>query len=150
MKIEEKIDNEYKTALKAKDAIKVSTLRMLKAEINNVKLSQSKPELKEDGIIKIVHRQIKQHKDSIEQFEKGNRTDLAEKEKKELAILSDYIPEQLSEDELKKIITEIIKELEATTKKDMGKVIKTAMEKAKGKADGKTVSRIVSQMLGLI
>ena len=150
MIIEEKIDNEYKTALKAKDAIKVSTLRMLKAEINNVKLNQSKPELKEVDIIKIVHRQIKQHKDSIEQFEKGNRTDLAEKEKKELAILSDYMPEQLSEEELRKIITETIKELEATTKKDMGKVIKAVMGKAKGKADGKAVSQIVSQMLRLI
>lgn len=150
MTIEEKIDNEYKTSLKAKDAIKVSTLRMLKAEINNVKLNQSKPELKEADVIKIVHRQIKQHKDSIEQFEKGNRTDLAEKEKKELAILSDYMPEQLSEDELKKIITETIKELEATTKKDMGKVIKAVMGKAKGKADGKAVSQIVSQMLRLI
>ncbi|NQU95767.1 MAG: GatB/YqeY domain-containing protein [Candidatus Omnitrophica bacterium] len=148
MTIEEKIDNEYKTALKAKDAIKVSTLRMLKAEINNVKLNQSKLELKEADIIKIVHRQIKQHKDSIEQFEKGNRADLAEKEKKELAILSDYMPEQLSEEELRKIITETIKELEATTKKDMGKVIKAVMEKAKGKADGKTVSQIISQMLG--
>ena len=147
MKFEEKLENEYKTALKAGDAVKVSTLRMLKAEINNVKLTQSKTEMKEGEIIKIVQRQIKQHKDSIEQFEKGNRPELVEKEKKELAILSKYMPEQLSEEELKKIITDTIKELEATSKKDMGKVIKTVMEKAKGKAEGKTVSQFVSGML---
>ena len=148
MKFEEKLENEYKTALKAGDAIKVSTLRMLKAEINNVKLTQSGLEIKEGEIIKIVQRQIKQHRDSIEQFEKGNRPELAEKEKKELAILSKYMPEQLSEEELKKIITDAIKELGATGKKDMGKVIKTVMEKAKGKAEGKTVSQFVSGMLG--
>ena len=134
--------------MKARDALKVSTIRMLKAEINNLKLTGSKKELKDEDITKIIARQVKQHKDSIEQFEKGKRDDLVEKEKKELKVLLSYLPEQCSPEKLKKIITETIKELGATSKKDMGHVMKAVMEKAKGKADGKTVSQIVSGMLG--
>lgn len=148
MSLEERIENEFKAALKQRDKIKVSTLRMLKAEIINVKLDQNKKTLKDEGIIKIIQRQVKQHKDSIEQFEKGKRQDLVEKEKKELNILLSYMPEQMSEEELKKIISETVKELEATSKNEMGKVMKSVMEKVKGKADGKKVSQIVSSMLG--
>jgi len=147
MTLEERIESEYKSSLKARDAVKVSTLRMLKSAINNLRLEGSKKELFEADIVKILQRQIKQHKDSIGHFEKGKRDDLAEKEKKELAILLGYLPEQLSEDALKKIIDETIKALEATEKKDMGKVIKAVMEKVKGKAEGKVVSRVVSEML---
>lgn len=148
MTLEEKIENEFKPALKQRDKIKVSTLRMLKADINNIKLEQNKKVLNDEEIIKIVRRQIKQHKDSIEQFEKGKRQDLVEKEKKELCILSSYVPEELPEEELKKIIAGTIKELEITSKNQMGKVMKAVMEKLKGRAPGKTVSRIVSSILG--
>jgi uncharacterized protein YqeY len=148
MSLEERIEGEFKAALKAQDKIKLSTLRMLKADINNLKLEPNKKALTDADIVKIIQRQVKQHKDSIEQFEKGKRDDLAEKEKKELEILSGYLPEQLSEEELTKIIKDAVKELEATSKKDMGKVIKTVMERVKGKAEGKTVSRIVAAMLG--
>jgi len=147
MTLEERIESEYKSSLKARDAVKVSTLRMLKSAINNLRLEGSKKDLYDADIVKILQRQIKQHKDSIGHFEKGKRDDLAEKEKKELAILLGYLPEQLSEDALKKIIDETIKALEATEKKDMGKVIKAVMEKVKGKAEGKVVSRVVSEML---
>lgn len=147
MSLEEQIENKFKTALKQKDKIQVSTLRMLKAEIINIKLEQNKKALKDEEIIKIIQRQVKQHKDSIEQFEKGKRQDLAEKEKKELAILSSYMPEQLSAEELKKIIEDVIKELEATSKSEMGKVMKSVMERVKGRADGKKISQIVSSML---
>jgi len=147
MTLEERIESEYKSSLKARDGVKVSTLRMLKSAINNLRLEGSKKELFEADIVKILQRQIKQHKDSIGHFEKGKRDDLAEKEKKELAILLGYLPEQLSEDALKKIIDETIKALEATEKKDMGKVIKAVMEKVKGKAEGKVVSRVVSGVL---
>jgi uncharacterized protein YqeY len=146
--LEEKIEREFKTALKARDALKLSTLRMLKADMNNVKFDKNKKTLADDEIIKVVQRQVKQHKDSIEQFGKGNRQDLVEKEKKELDILMAYMPEQCSAEELKKIIEEAIKETGAGTKKDMGRLMKAVMEKVKGKADGKTVSRIASDMLG--
>ncbi len=148
MSLEERIENEFKAALKQKDKIKLSTLRMLKADIINIKLDQNKKALKDEEIVKIIQRQVKQHKDSIEQFEKGKRQDLVEKEKKELDILLNYMPEQLSEEELKKIIADTIKELEATGKGEMGKVMKLVMERVKGRADGKKVSQIVLNMLG--
>ena len=148
MSLEERIENEFKAALKQKDKIKVSTLRMLKADIINIKLDQNKKTLKDEEIVKIIQRQVKQHKDSIEQFEKGKRQDLVEKEKKELDILLSYMPEQMSEEELKKIINDTIKELKATSKNEMGKVIKSVMERVKGRADGKKVSQIVLSMLG--
>lgn len=147
MSLEERLENEYKSALKGGNRIKVSTLRMLKADINNVKLEQNKKTLNDEEIIKIIERQIKQHKDSIEQFEKGKRQDLVEKEKKELDILSSYMPQQLSLEELKKIIDEVIKDLGTTSKKDMGRVMKSIMEKVKGRADGNKVSQIVMSIL---
>lgn len=147
MALEEKIEQEFKAAMKNRDAVKVSTLRMLKAAMNNFKLDKNKKILDDGEIIKIIQTQVKQHRDSIEQFEKGGRTDLVEKEKKELAILMAYMPAQCPPEELKKIIEETIRELGASTKKDMGKVMKAVMEKIKGRADGKTVSRIVSDIL---
>jgi len=148
MTLEEKIENEFKKAMKARDAVKVSTIRMLKAEANNIKLEKNKKILTDAEMLKVVSRQVKQHKDSIEQFGKGGRNDLVEKEEKELAILCAYMPEQLSEEALTKIAEETIKELGATGKKDTGRVIKSVMEKTKLAADGKTVSRIVSGRLG--
>lgn len=147
MSLEERIESEFKSALKKRNKISVSTLRMLKAEINNVKLDRNKKTLNDEEIVRIVRHQIKQHRDSIEQFEKGKRQDLVEKEKKELDILLCYMPEELSEEELKKIIDEVIKELKATGKKEMGKVMKAVMEKVKGTADGKKVSQLVSERL---
>ena len=147
MSLEEKIENEFKAAMKQRDAIKVSTIRMLKADINNLKLDCNKKKLTDEEIIKIVQRQIKQHKDSIEQFEKGKREDLVEKEKKELEILLSYRPKQISDEELKKIVSEAVREAGAAVKGAMGKVMKAVMEKVKGAADGKKVSRIVSDML---
>lgn len=148
MALEARIESEFKAAMKAQDKTLVSTLRMLKAEINNLKIDENKKELTDIEIIKIVHRQVKQHKDSIEQFEKGKRQDLVDKEKKELAILNVYMPEQCSPEELKKIVEDAVRETGASSKKDMGRVIKAVMEKVKGRSDGKTVSQLVSSMLG--
>lgn len=148
MSLEEKIETEIKTGMKAHDKVRVSTLRMVKNDIANFKLDRSKKKITDEEVIKIVQRQVKQHKDSIEQFEKGKRQDLVDKEKKELDILLGYMPKQLSDEELKKLIAETVKELGAATKKEMGAVMKTVMEKARGRADGKKVSEIVSHMLG--
>ena len=147
MSLEEKLEKEFKEAMKAQNSVKVSTMRMLKAEINRFLLDKNVNAPTDSDILKIVAKQIKQHKDSIEHFEKGKRLDLVEKEKQELAILKNYMPEELPEEELKKIITDTISELGATGKRDMGKVIKAVMEKTKGRAEGQIVSRMVSGML---
>lgn len=144
--IEERIENELKTAMKQKDEIKTSCLRLLRSEIHNLFI-QKREKLKEEDVIKVIQKQVSQHKDSIEQFIKGKREDLAEKEKKELAILESFLPKMLSQEELRKIIGDVIKELGATAKKDTGMVMKEAMGRIKGRADGKEVNRIVSELL---
>ncbi|NQT95016.1 MAG: GatB/YqeY domain-containing protein [Candidatus Omnitrophica bacterium] len=138
----ERIDNDLKRALKSKDAIKVSTLRFLKAALKNAEI-EKKEALKDEDIIVIIKKQVKQRKDSIEEFKKGNRADLAEKETSELNVLKSYLPEELNQEELLVIIKEAISETGASSAKDMGRVIKEVMAKAKGRADGKTVSMLV-------
>ncbi len=141
-----RIDKELKEALKSKNEIKVSCLRMLKSDMHNLS-KQKKEELKDQEIIKLIQKHVKQHKDSIEQFTKGNRDDLAQKEKSELQVLQAFLPKMLSDVELEKIIKDVIKELGASTKKEMGAVIKEVMARTKGCADGKSVSIIVSKVL---
>ena len=143
----EKIYQEINNALKAKDAVKVSTLRMLKASIKNVLIEKKADKLEDIDVIRIINKQVKQRKDSIEKFKEGKREDLASKEEAELKILESYLPKPLSEDELKKIIGEAIKEAGAESKKDMGRVMKVAIEKVAGRADNKTVSRLISERL---
>ncbi len=144
---EEKLNEDLKNALKAKDAVKISVIRMLKADIMNVAIKLKKKALSGDEVLKIIRQHISKHKDSIEQFKKGNRDDLVQKEEKELEILKAYMPEQLSDAELQTLVKSTIEELGATTKKEMGKVIKAVLEAAKGKADGKRVSAIASRLL---
>ncbi|MFH1752581.1 MAG: GatB/YqeY domain-containing protein [Candidatus Omnitrophota bacterium] len=144
--LKERIEKEFKEALKEKDSVKVSVLRMIKAELLNLVI-QKKEELKEESVIKVIQKQINQRKDSIEQFKKGNREDLVAKEEKELAILETFLPNMLSEDELAKLVKEVIAELGAATKKEMGGVIKAVIAKAEGRADGRAVSQIVSSLL---
>jgi len=147
--LEEKLNEELKVALKGKNAIKASVIRMLKADINNTAIKLKKASLSDEEVLKVIQRHIKQHNDSIEQFKNGNRMDLVEKEEKELEILKTYIPEQISDEKLEAIVKDAIKETEATTKKDMGKVIKIVIEKAGGRADGKRVSQAVQKLLSV-
>ena len=144
--LKDRIEQEFKEALRQKNDLKVSCIRMLKADMQNLSI-QKREELKEEHIIHVIQKQIKQHKDSIEQFEKGNRMDLVEKEKKELTVLELFLPNMLSENELQTIIKDVICELGVSTKKDMGKVMKEVLARAQGRADGKTVSAIVSNSL---
>jgi len=143
-----RIENEIKTALKAGDKIRVSALRMLKADIMNEAIARKKPDLNESEIMAVIGRQIKRHLDSIEQFEKGKRSDLAEKEKQELEVLKSYMPEQLKDDEIEKIIKLAISETGASGAKDMGRVMKAVTEKTAMRADGKKVSDMVKKLLG--
>lgn len=148
MKIEERINEDFKKAMKEKDNVALSALRMVKAALKNEAISKKKDKLSDDETIAVLSKQAKQRKDSIESFRKGGREELAAKEEKELSIINSYLPEKMSEDDLKKLIDEIIKETGANSKKDMGKVMKALMDKAKGRIDGKPASRLVNEALG--
>ena len=141
------IEHDLKEAMKQKDRVKISTLRMVKAVIDNLKIEKKKDKLDDADTLQIIARQIKQHKDSIEVFIKGERNDLVEKEKQELAILESYMPKQLSPEELLSVVKEAIKETGAVSLADTGKVMKIVMVKVNGAAEGKVVSQIVSQEL---
>lgn len=145
--LEEKIMNDYKEAMKARDAIKSSLLSCLRAEFMNSALAKKKDKLDDNDSIAVIRKQIKQHQDSIEQFKKGNRDDLAQKEIKELAILESYLPAQMPEAELNKIIDEIIVAIAASGLKDMGKVMKEATAKVGPGADSKLISDLVKSKL---
>jgi hypothetical protein len=147
MGLYEKLDADVKSSLKEGNALKVSVLRMALSTIRTLQIEKNIKALDDGGVIEILQCHVKQHRESIEQFTKGGRPDLADKEKAELKILEEYLPEQLGEEELTKIVKEIVAEVGAVTKKDTGKVMKALMEKVKGKADGKVVSSIVGQML---
>ena len=147
MELYQKIEEDVKTALKNGEAAKLSVLRMLLSAVKMLEIEKNIKRAGESDILQILQRHIKQHRDSIEQFEKGNRRDLADKEKEELEILETYMPEQMSEEELMKIVREAIEASGATTKAEVGKVMKAAMEKLMGRADGKTVNQLALKML---
>lgn len=145
--LEEKIFNDYKEAMKSKDELKSSALSFLRAAMINVAIEKKKKNLDDSDVISVIRKQIKERQDSIEQFQKGSRQDLADKETKELEILKSYLPLELSADEIKKIIEEAILSTGALSMKDMGKVMKEISAKIAGRADGKTVSDLVKERL---
>lgn len=145
--LEEKITADYKEAMKSQDRVKSSTLSFLRAEIMNAVIAKKKKALDDNEVVAIVKKQVKQHLDSIEQFRKGGRQDLCAKEEQELEILKGYLPPQLSEEELKKIIEEAVSATCAQGPKDMGKVMKEVSAKVGQAADGKLVSDLVRARL---
>jgi uncharacterized protein YqeY len=145
--IYQKIESEMRAALKGRDAVRLSTLRMTLAAIKNTEIEKKASKLCEADILQVIQRQIKQRRESIEQFTKGNRPDLAEKEAKELKILEGYMPKQLTEAELLDIIRSTIAELKAATRADAGAVMRAVMEKVRGRADGKLVNQLVAGLL---
>ncbi len=145
--LEEKIFNDYKEAMKNRDTLKSSALSFLRASLINVAIEKKKKNLDDNDCIAVIKKQIKQRRDSIEQFQKGNRQDLADKEIKELGILKAYLPEELNEDEIKKIIEDAILSTGASGMKDMGKVMKEVTAKISGRADSKSVSDLVRERL---
>ncbi|BAI81042.1 conserved hypothetical protein [Deferribacter desulfuricans SSM1] len=144
MGLKEQILEDMKTYMKEKNSVALGAIRMLRAEIKNAEI-EKKGELTDEDVIKVVQSAIKKRKEAAEQYEKANRHELAEKEKKEIEILSKYLPEQLSEEELKKIIAEEINKFESKDKKFFGQVMKNVMAKVKGRADGKIVNKLVSE-----
>ncbi|MFH0790684.1 MAG: GatB/YqeY domain-containing protein [Candidatus Omnitrophota bacterium] len=145
--LEEKILDDYKQAMKSREALKVSVLSFLRAEIISLAVARKKNKLDDVEVVGVVRKQIKQRQDSIEQFNKGGRHDLADKENKELEILKLYLPEELSQDEIEKIIGEVISLTGAQGMKDMGRVMKEVNAKISGQADGKLISGLVKGRL---
>jgi uncharacterized protein YqeY len=148
--LEEKILNDYREAMKARDAVRSSILSFLRSEIMNVAIAKNKDKLDDSEIIAVIRKQIKTHQDSIEQFQKGSRQDLVDKETKELEILKLYLPKELSTDEIKGIIEDAIALTGAGGIKDMGKVMKEVTAKTAGQADGRLISDLVKERLSKI
>ena len=147
MSLFEKLESEAKAALKAGDALKVSVLRMVISDVKTLMIEKNLKSADDGEVLQILQKQIKQHKDSIMQFENGKRRDLADKEAKELLILEAYMPKQLSEHDLTAIVKEVIAETGLSSKADKGKVMKAVMEKVKGRSDGKLINDLVTGML---
>ncbi|MFH0739351.1 MAG: GatB/YqeY domain-containing protein [Candidatus Omnitrophota bacterium] len=147
--LEEKILNDYKEAMKSQDKIRSSTLSFLRAELMNVAIAKKKKTLDDNEVIAVIKKQVKQRQDSIEQFKQGNRQDLVAKEEAELRILKSYLPPELSDEEVKKIIEEAMASTAAVGLKDMGKVMKEVTDKVAGRADGKLVSELVKARLSV-
>ncbi|MGX9707402.1 GatB/YqeY domain-containing protein [Laceyella tengchongensis] len=147
MSLSTQLDQDMKLALKNKDKGKLSTIRMLKAALKKVEIDKRRP-LTDDEILDVITKQVKQRRDSIAEYEKAGRDELAAKEKEEMVILESYLPEQLSEEEVRAIVSEAVKQVGASSKADMGKVMGAIMPKVKGRADGRLVNRLVSEALG--
>ena len=149
MTLQERVDADIKEAMRAKDATKLGVLRMLKSALKYAAIAKSdaEAELSDAEAVQVIRKQAKQRQDSIESFEKGGRAELADKEKEELAILNTYLPQGMSPDELAKVVGETIAELGATSKAQMGAVMKALQAKAGGRADGKTLSSEVARQL---
>jgi uncharacterized protein len=146
MLYKDEIEKSLKRALKEKDALRVSVLRMLLSSLNYKEIEKREP-LSEAEFHAVVKTMIKQHSESIESFEKGHRADLADKEKKELEILKEFAPAQIADDELSAAVEDAVKSLGAKDQKDMGKVMKFLMEKLSSRVDGKVLSEVVRKRL---
>ncbi|HEY6438293.1 MAG TPA: GatB/YqeY domain-containing protein, partial [Ignavibacteriaceae bacterium] len=148
MSLEQKIMTELKTAMLAKDEAALRSLRAIKAAILLARTAEgASGELKEEEEIKLLQKLVKQRKDSFEIFEQQNRTDLAQKEQEEIAIIEKFLPRQLSAEELKQALTKIIADTGATSPADLGKVMGIASKQFAGKADGKTIATLVKELL---
>lgn len=146
MDLNARIEQQMVTAAKARDKARLSTLRMLKTALHNKEIDLMR-QLNEAETMQILSQMVKQRKDSIEQFAKGGRQDLVDKEQEELKILQEFMPAQMSDDEVETLIKELIAETGAVSVKDMGKVMKVLMPKIAGRADGKSAGEKVKELL---
>lgn len=142
----QQIEQDMKTAMKQKDKQVLSTLRLLRATIKKEEIDK-RTTFSDDQVLDVIVRAIKQRRDSVAEYTRAGREDLAEKEQSEIDILTRYLPKQLSESELRALIQETIEAVGAKTKKDLGKVMGAVLPKVKGKADGKTVNQLVREYL---
>lgn len=147
MSLLETLNQDMKQAMKNKDKETLSVIRMMKASIQNELIKLGKDSLTEDEELTILSREVKQRKDSLQEFKSAGRDDLVNKVEMEISVVQKYMPEQLSQEELSKIVLQTIKEINASSKKEMGKVMSAVMPKVKGKADGSLIKDIVLQKL---
>ena len=146
MSLSERLNEDMKQAMKSQDKFKLSVIRMIRSSIKNAEIDRRKT-LDDNEVLDVLSREIKQRKDSLQEFEKAGRDDLVDNLKKEIAIIAEYMPQPLSEEELKAIVQQTIQETGASSKADMGKVMSALMPKVKGRADGKLVNQLVQQFL---
>lgn len=147
MSLLERLNNDMKQAMKNKEKDRLTTIRMVKASLQNEAIKFGKQELSEEEELTVLSREVKQRKDSLQEFEKAGRQDLVEKIQTELKHVEVYMPQQLSEEEVTAIVKEAIAETGAASKADMGRVMAVIMPKVKGKADGSLVNKLVQQHL---
>ena len=146
--LKDKLQEDMKAAMIAKDEARLSTLRMLKSALQYAEIAKGPNyEAKDEDVIDVIGKEVKKRREAIELYEKGGRPELAAKEKAELTILQSYLPEQMSEEEIKIFVEEAIEQTGATTMQDMGKVMSALMPKVKGKADAGMVSDLVKEKL---
>lgn len=146
MALVDRLQDDLKAAMKARDKDALSVIRMIRASVKNKEIERGS-ELGDEEITEVLSRELKQRNDSLHEFKKAGREDLAAKTEREIAILKRYLPEQLSEGSLRQMVKETIEAVDANTKADMGKVMAALMPKVKGRADGKLVNRLVQEEL---
>jgi len=147
MGLKEQIPQDLKNALRSKNTLELSVLRMLQAALKNKEIDNKKEELTDEVVISVVGSEIKKRRDAVREFEKVNRPDAAEQEKAEIEILMKYMPQQMSEDEIRAAVKSAIDQAQAQSMKDIGKVMKVLMPTVKGKTDGQAVNKIVKEEL---
>jgi uncharacterized protein YqeY len=146
MSLEEKLIDEMKQAMKSNDKLRLSTIRMIRSAIKNKEIEQRK-KLDDEDIFRVIQGMVRKSEESIEQFKAGGRMDLVEKEQKEVEIMKSFLPQPLSREEILRIIDQSIEETQASSLKDLGKVMKSVMPKLEGKADGKLINQLVKEKL---
>ncbi|WP_409341334.1 GatB/YqeY domain-containing protein [Paenibacillus sp. MBLB4367] len=146
MSLNERLNEDMKQAMKSQDKFRLSVIRMVRSAIKNIEIDQRKT-LDDSEVLDILSREIKQRRDSLLDFEKAGRDDLATTVKAEIDVIAVYLPQQLTEEEVKEIVQQTISEVGASSKADMGKVMSALMPKVKGRADGKLVNQVVQQSL---
>ena len=144
--LQERLQEDLKNAMRKGDSARRSVIRMLRSEIHNQEIARQ-ADLEDEAVIDVLGKQAQQRRDSIEAFEQGGRQDLVEKEQVELAIILEYLPDQMSAEDIADLARTAVKELGATSPQDMGKVMGRLMPQVRGRAEGRKVSRVVSELL---
>ena len=146
MSLKERIQDDLKCSMKSKDTVRKWVIKLIRAAIKQYEVD-NRVELSEEGVVDIISKQLKQRNDSLVEFEKANREDLIEEAKSEIQVLEAYLPQQLSETELEKIVVDVISEVGATSMKDMGKIMTIIKPKTAGRADGRKINELVKKNL---
>lgn len=146
MNLSDRLNEDMKQAMKDKDKFRLSVIRMVRAAIKNIEIDQKRT-LEDSEVLDILQREVKQRKDSLQEFTKAGRDELAADVQAEIAVISHYLPQQMSEEEIKAVVQQTIQEVGASSKADMGKLMGVLMPKVKGRADGRLVNQLVQQLL---